>query len=388
MKFLRKFETPTKELDWLMSASFVTPNVLLTEDIIRYNEELSFTEIPLYVEAIENLSVKFSNTYEYSRDNEEWTAGTSDTSIEVNATERVFFRATGLTASSVGIGKFTILDGKCNLGGNIMSMLHGSEYVGNTNVFNSCFARMFQDNDSIVDASNLKLPATSLRPFCYSYMFFGCASLKNAPELPAVNLAEYCYQDMFRGCSSLTIAPELPATTLAESCYTGMFTSASLTTPPKLPATTLERGCYYSMFFGNTKLTYAPDLPATSLASKCYERMFCGCHNLIKAPKLPATTLTFGCYWGMFDRCTSLENAPDLPATKLEEVCYYGMFYGCSKLNYIKMLATDISARDCLTNCVYGVSPTGTFVKNSEATWDVVGINGVPEGWTVEYATT
>lgn len=32
---------------------------------------------------------------------------------------------------------------------------------------------------------------------------------------------------------------------------------------------------------------------------------------------------------------------------------------------------------------VYNVSSTGTFIKNSQATWDVTGSSGVPSGWTV-----
>lgn len=60
------------------------------------------------------------------------------------------------------------------------------------------------------------------------------------------------------------------------------------------------------------------------------------------------------------------------------------MFNGCSRLNYIKMLAINIKSNS-LTNWVSGVSPTGTFVKNAGATWDVAGTNGVPEGWTIEY---
>ena len=47
------------------------------------------------------------------------------------------------------------------------------------------------------------------------------------------------------------------------------------------------------------------------------------------------------------------------------------------------MLATNIAALDCLAGWVYGVSATGTFVKNSSATWDVIGTSGVPSGWTV-----
>lgn len=33
-----------------------------------------------------------------------------------------------------------------------------------------------------------------------------------------------------------------------------------------------------------------------------------------------------------------------------------------------------------------GVSPTGTFIKNASATWNNSKA-GIPDGWTVEYAT-
>lgn len=85
----------------------------------------------------------------------------------------------------------------------------------------------------------------------------------------------------------------------------------------------------------------------------------------------------------MFKGCTSLTTAPELPATTLASSCYSNMFCKCTSLNYIKMLATDISAYNCLSNWVYGVSATGTFVKSSSATWNAVGKSGVPSGWTV-----
>lgn len=59
------------------------------------------------------------------------------------------------------------------------------------------------------------------------------------------------------------------------------------------------------------------------------------------------------------------------------------MFYGCYKLNYIKMLATNISAPDCLLNWVSRVSSTGTFVKNAAMTSLPTGASGIPSGWTV-----
>ena len=89
----------------------------------------------------------------------------------------------------------------------------------------------------------------------------------------------------------------------------------------------------------------------------------------------------------MFNGCTALTTAPELPATMLADGCYNSMFYGCTSLNYIKMLATDISASDCLSNWVSGVASTGTFVKNSAATWTKTGTSGVPSGWTIQYKT-
>ena len=152
-----------------------------------------------------------------------------------------------------------------------------------------------------------------------------------------------------------------------------------------LPATTLSMYCYNFMFAGCAFLTTAPELPATTLAPLCYHYMFFMCPSLVTAPALPATTLADGCYTSMFGQCGSLTTAPELPASVLTPSCYNGMFYLCPHLNYIKMLATDISAEDCLLGWVTDVASTGTFVKNSTLSEDTIGRgdNGIPEGWTV-----
>ena len=219
-------------------------------------------------------------------------------------------------------------------------------------------------------------------------MFLGCTSLTSVPAvLPATTLANNCYNGMFDTCTSLTSAPELPATTLADSCYYYMFAEcSSLTSAPELPATTLAGDCYDSMFYGCTSLTSAPTLPATTLASYCYNGMFAECSSLTSAPELPATTLANRCYQYMFRNCTGLTSAPELPAATLSNYCYNNMFDGCTNLNYIKCLATNISATDCTYNWVNGVSSTGTFVKSpgiTENDWGR-GKNGIPGNWTVE----
>ena len=59
------------------------------------------------------------------------------------------------------------------------------------------------------------------------------------------------------------------------------------------------------------------------------------------------------------------------------------MFFGCKKLNSITMLATDISAADCLHNWVNDVASTGTFTKAASMTSLPTGASGIPTGWTV-----
>ena len=137
------------------------------------------------------------------------------------------------------------------------------------------------------------------------------------------------------------------------------------------------------MFEGCTSLTTAPELLATTLADNCYAYMFSGCTSLTTAPELPATTLATSCYKSMFDGCTSLVTAPELLATTLADNCYGYMFNGCTKLNYIKCLATDISASGCRNKWVTNVASTGTFVKATGMTSWPNGTSGIPTGWTV-----
>lgn len=125
------------------------------------------------------------------------------------------------------------------------------------------------------------------------------------------------------------------------------------------------------------------------MAQRLFYRLFYDCDTIVDASKLELpTTLAIGCYESMFQGCTSLTTAPALPIATLIDMCYYYMFHGCKSLNYIKMLATDISAHGCLNNWVYGVASTGTFVKNKNATWNVTGVNGVPSGWEVKLYDT
>ena len=382
------------------------------------------------------------NVIYWSKNGTSWTsaiASTSNTPVSLatlNKGEKMYLKGENVTyASSTSKYSHFNSDAEFNVSGNIMSLIYGDNFIGQTKLSSSYnFVYIFKVS-KVVDASNLILPATTLTSSCYNGMFRDCTSLTAAPVLPATTLASSCYNDMFRGCTSLTAAPELPATTLTNDCYGYMFRDCtSLATAPALPATTLANYCYEHMFQNCTSLTAAPTLPATTLAPSCYPYMFSGCTSLATVPTLPATTLASSCYMSMFAGtkitaapklpattlapscyrnmfyncssliypptlnatilqprcyqhmffgCASLKTAPELPATTLVTYCYAYMFQNCTSLSHIKCLATDISASNSHKNWLLNVAATGTFVKPSSMTSWSSGAHGIPSGWRV-----
>lgn len=139
---------------------------------------------------------------------------------------------------------------------------------------------------------------------------------------------------------------------------------------------------------GTNAITNAENLVLPDcISAGCYGSMFYSCSKLLTAPKLPATTLANNCYRQMFKSCSSLTTAPDLPALTLpnNSWCYYYMFGQCTSLNYIKCLATSgLNSNNNLNYwCLNTGNGSGTFVKNSSATWSTTGASGIPTGWTV-----
>ena len=299
--------------------------------------EPPITKDYLTIVALEDgLTAKLSvNACEYCVDgNGIWKTLPADTETEVvNSGQTLSFRGNLIPDSTNGIGTFTV-NKYFNLKGNCMSLLFGDNGKDSFSLSGKdcAFKNLFSFNGKLVDASEFVLQATILARECYNNLFSKCTSLVASPKLPAIIMYSHCYEGMFYRCMNLTEAPELPA---------------------------------------------------MSLGAYCYNAMFVGCISLTTSPNLPAITLANYCYFNMFQSCTNLIEAPALFARIMHPSCYYGMFNGCRKINYIKMFATDISATSCLTNWVVGVALTGTFVKNKEATWDIRGVSGIPDGWEV-----
>ena len=247
----------------------------------------------------------------------------------VLAGETIMWSANLTPAGSTGIGTFSST-GAFNISGNILSLLYGKRAERATSMPEYAFVRLFKDTTA-VDASMLELP-DFVSIACYRSLFEG-STITFAPALNAMELAEYCYETAFKNCKSLMATPILPATIMKRNCYASMFD---------------------------------------------------GCSSLVTVTTLPSTSLAISCYDFMLAR-TAITSAPILPATTLVQTCYRGLFQECKNLQYIKAMFTTNPGTSTI-NWVLRVAGTGTFVKNSAATWETEGISGVPSGWTIEYA--
>ena len=339
--------------------------------------------------------------YVSTDDGQTWTAKTSSDNggtvlATLNQGETLLLKGTNATYGyDLNFGNKTYINStqSCNIYGNIMSLIYGDNFVGQTTLDHTinayAFAKLFY-KCKVVSAENLMLPATTLSVGCYDSLFRECTRLTNTPELPALTLDSGCYYEMYRGCSDLFRAKELPATTLANYCYSGMYADCVyLYYPPTiLPANEVDYYSYASMFRGCSAMQYAPSIRATIVNGYGCTSMFYNCSNLYTGPSisgtsiLPATTLGEYCYAYMFNGCSSLVVAPQLPATILTEGCYEFLFMDCTSLSEIRCSATDISATNSTTGWVTNVYSTGTFYKDTNTTWPS-GSSGIPSGWTI-----
>lgn len=179
----------------------------------------------LTIDALEDgLTILFPQDLEYGIDGLGWQrlpAGKSSPPIKKGQT--ISFKAELVPTGSDGIGSFFI-DKKCNLLGNVMSILASNELIAN------CFYRLFEDCITICSVSEGFLPATTLAISCYARMFYGCTSLVNAPELPAIYLKNWCYEYMFYGCSKVSYIKAMFTTNINATNYTKNWVSGVAST--------------------------------------------------------------------------------------------------------------------------------------------------------------
>lgn len=149
---------------------------------------------------------RYNNVISYSLDSgTTWTEGSV---VTVSSGDVVMWKGEmePFPNNFLGIGLFSS-NGRFIAQGNIMSLLYGDNFDGQTDLTGKvgAFMNIFQDcGSNLTSAENLILPATTLEQYCYYSMFSGCTSITTAPVLSASTMVSYCYAQMFKGCTSLT----------------------------------------------------------------------------------------------------------------------------------------------------------------------------------------
>lgn len=280
-----------------------------------------------YLTFVANGNTKFKlsgNSVSYSLDSgTTWASLASDTySPTVASGNTIMWKMTSPTINtSNGIGRFYTSGGTFDVEGNIMSLLYGDNFEGQTALQgDNQFRGLFDSNTSVINASGMTLPATAMTASCYRSMFGNCTNLESAPtELPATSLADSCYYYMFSR-TSITSAPTLSATTLVDSCYGSMFSNCLSLSAVTCLATTNISGNVGAMLFNiSTNGTFER---ASGVNWPC-------------SADIPPT-------WTMIPAYTPLYRWKKAPATEYECVGYdkhYVEYYqvsnnnGCSYIN-------------------------------------------------------
>ena len=209
----------------------------------------------------------------YSTDNgTTWTNVTlvnnTDFPVTINTGNKILFKGVNNNLSTSWDKYWEFTSSKnIKVYGNAMSLLFGDNFTSNSEftsgtTHNLC--GLFYGADTLIDASNLILPALTCTQSCYNGMFRSCTNLQYGPQLPALYSAQDCYSSMFEGCINLEDAgvPEINLVDMSQTCCKRMFCmnrSSKLTTP---------------------KMTKSPILRCATGATKCYEEMFKGNGNL------------------------------------------------------------------------------------------------------------
>ena len=323
-----------------------------------------------------NVGISNLSYVEYSLDGRTWvkTDNVNSTTVTittptVNAGDKVYWRGSGVcTATNQGSTTSTpqnvsIFTSTCkfNLSGELYSMIFGKSYdISQTNR-RYAFCALFSTS-KVVDASELvlRLPSNTEG---FMNLFLNCTELVTPPSLDMLTINQGCFQYMFDGCSSLTTAPALPATTIYGNSYAYMFSGCT--------SLSIVSDIYVRYFIGDYNMA----------------SMFRGCTSITHCPvKSVPETLQAGSMSEMFYNCTNLLDICALPALTLTTYSYRQLIRG-TKVSYIKMLATDISASNCLANWVTSVPNVNTsvFVKHIDAQWTTTGNSGVPTNWKIIY---
>lgn len=229
MNNLKKFNTNAEYQAWKSGDDYVFPNVCKVGEEVVYNNYPD----PFWIEVLEDVIVncyyigdkRYYSKYSYDKAN--WTSFT-ESGVVLRTGEKLYI------INTVGYAPLLFVTGKYNLGGSILSLVHGADYLQydshRADFFRS--GELLKNASSVVDATELVLPSVITEyngsgNGQYYSLFEGCKLLKSAPRLTATSLYNGTYERMFTQCESLTKAPTLHRSSTDDRCYKLMFSGCT-----------------------------------------------------------------------------------------------------------------------------------------------------------------
>ena len=243
-EYIHLFQT-VNEYNTARANDYLEPwgSYILENERVNYNKTRE--EIPLTFEIHSEGHINWTIagqqqpiTLEYKKNDGRWERITSTEiaiALMASSGDTIQFRAPeGVTYDTMGTNlsnHTSFADTSCQftVKGNVMSLLDGTNFsTMKTLRSGGTFCCLFE-GCAITDASDLILPATTLMPNCYSFMFIGCTALTQVPKLPAATLAERCYESMFQYCSNLNYVECLATDISASNCTTNWMNGVQTT---------------------------------------------------------------------------------------------------------------------------------------------------------------
>lgn len=290
--------------------------------------------------------------------------------IEIPAASTVLFKNVPSSISSddgTGYFKVTVANGGgVYVHGNIMSLLYGDDFENKVVVPDYAFIDAFKAVPIIGVEKGL---------------------------LPALKVGSLAYHKLFYGQKNFTEYPDLPATDIGESCYAQMFDFAGGVPMQELCAKNLSYCCYDNMFY-NSNITQSPIIYINgNIGQKAFSSMF-SASNIRRMREFRVNnwsgfmSVNVELFKRTFANCIYLTEVELPPFSAIDSSnVFVETFQNSHSLRRIKFIVNDNSVirLDAFKDWVSGVAEEGVFVTTSYVKSILpVGVNGIPEGWTVE----
>lgn len=173
------------------------------------NESADVALIKIYKRGNDSPSIEI----DISQNAKDWeTIGTTSInglSINILPYSRLYLRAetsSWSSASDVAHSNNFSVDKTYSVGGNLLSLLYGGEFNGQTEFKNdsaNAFNALFRNDDNLVDASSLQLNAILVPSNAYDSMFSHCTNLESAPIIKGQTFSNGSCNTLFINCTKI-----------------------------------------------------------------------------------------------------------------------------------------------------------------------------------------